>query len=505
MPRINKQAKAAELVRTGRVSEAGRGWQVVGDTRTYRVTRRDDGALRCECPVPKAQMCSHRLAVGMYEKQKRRIRAKEIVASLNWRPPKEQPKMAADQFTIQKAIKAQKKARIALDGPAGSGKTFTALELAMGLAEGGKIGLVDTEKSSADLYADRYDFDTIKLNYFSPQNYVGALEAFAKAGYAVVIVDSWSHAWEGAGGALEMVDEAAKRSRSGNSFTAWREVTPRHNEMVAAILDFPGHVIVTMRTKMEYVLEQDEKGKTTPKKVGMAPIQRGGVEYEFDVIVDMDLDHNFIVSKTRLSCLDGRVIKCPTRKVGEGILADLNSGAVAPPQTPPSPPAPAPAQPAATPPPAQSAATDAAPEGLHDPGPIGGPEDDPFGPEEAPAHTPQRADAPLPDEAQYNAEGTPANAAGQAHSDKVDALLRLEQDAQAVIDAGGLEIEYKRAMATHSGLMKYLIGKGFNNGAQVTPDAVVAAAGYDVAPNELTPLQRLVVCCQADAMAAQRE
>lgn len=234
------------------------------------------------------------------------------------------------QFVIQRAVKAKKRARIALDGPAGSGKTFTALELAVGLAEGGKIGLIDTEKSSADLYADRYEFDTIKLDYFSAQNYIGALEAFGSAGYAVVIVDSWSHAWEGEGGALEMVDEAAKRNK-GNSYVAWRDVTPLHNKMVAAILDYPGHVIVTMRTKMEYALDKDDKtGKTSPRKVGMAPIQRGGVEYEFDVVVDMDLEHNFIVSKTRLSVLDGKVIKCPTRKVGVGILRDLSGMEMAP-------------------------------------------------------------------------------------------------------------------------------------------------------------------------------
>lgn len=238
-----------------------------------------------------------------------------------------------EQFVIQKAVKAAKKARIALDGPAGSGKTYTALELAVGLAGGERIGLIDTEKSSADLYADRFDFDTIKLATFSPMMYIGALEAFAQAGHAVVIVDSWSHAWEGEGGALEMVDAAAKRHQ-GNSYVAWRDVTPLHNKMVAAILDYPGHVIVTMRTKMEYALEKDEKtGKTTPKKIGMAPIQRAGVEYEFDVVVDLDLEHNFTVSKTRLPVLDGKSIRFADRKVGRVILDDLTNGAA--PATPP--------------------------------------------------------------------------------------------------------------------------------------------------------------------------
>ncbi len=257
--------------------------------------------------------------------------------------------MAQQQFVIQKAVKSQKKARIALDGPAGSGKTYTALELAIGLADGGRIGLIDTEKSSADLYADRFDFDTIKLSVFSPQNYIGALEAFAEAGYEVVIIDSWSHAWEGEGGALEMVDAAARKYQ-GNSYVAWRDVTPLHNKMVAAILDYPGHVIVTMRTKMEYALEKDEKnGKTAPKKIGMAPIQRAGVEYEFDVVVDLDLEHHFTISKTRLPILDGKSIKCADRKVGKTIRDDLMNGVAPPPkpqieQTPA--PAPAPAPPA---------------------------------------------------------------------------------------------------------------------------------------------------------------
>ncbi len=239
--------------------------------------------------------------------------------------------MAQQQFVIQKAVKSQKKARIALDGPAGSGKTYTALELAIGLADGGRIGLIDTEKSSADLYADRFDFDTIKLSVFSPQNYIGALEAFGEAGYDVVIIDSWSHAWEGEGGALEMVDAAA-RKYSGNSYVAWRDVTPLHNRMVAAILDYPGHVIVTMRTKMEYALEKSDDGKTAPKKIGMAPIQRAGVEYEFDVVVDLDLEHHFTVSKTRLPILDGKSIKYADRKVGKAIREDLMNGAAPPPK-----------------------------------------------------------------------------------------------------------------------------------------------------------------------------
>lgn len=229
------------------------------------------------------------------------------------------------------ATKKQSKARVALVGPSGSGKTYTALLLARGIVgPSGTVAVIDTERASASKYAgDVTTFDALDLDRHSPGEYVDAIHDAARAGYDCLVIDSLSHAWNGRGGALEMVDNAAKRSQ-GNSYVAWRDVTPQHNALVDAILTYPGHVIVTMRAKTEYVLETGKNGKQTPRKVGMAPIQRDGMEYEFDVVADMDLDHNMIVSKSRCSALADAVFTKPDVSVAHTLRAWLSDGVDAP-------------------------------------------------------------------------------------------------------------------------------------------------------------------------------
>ncbi len=213
------------------------------------------------------------------------------------------------QFAFKKAVKHEAKLRAALIGPAGSGKTLTGLQLASSIAEvlGGRVAVIDSEHGSASKYADLFDFDTLELTSFNPKNYSEAFRAAEAAGYVVCLTDSLSHAWMGKDGALETVDAIAKRERSGNSFAAWRTVTPLHNEMVETILASTLHFIATMRSKMDYVQEKDEKGKTVIRKVGLQPIQRDGLEYEFDVVADMDLDNTLIVGKTRCPALTGQM------------------------------------------------------------------------------------------------------------------------------------------------------------------------------------------------------
>jgi len=216
------------------------------------------------------------------------------------------------------AVKYQSRLRLALIGPAGSGKTYSSLNIARYL--GDKVALVDTEHGSASKYADLFRFDVLELTSFSPQVYVDAIRA--AVGYDVLILDSLSHAWMGKDGALELVDRAAKRA--GNSFAAWREVTPLHNMLVETMLSSPLHLIVTMRSKMAYVVEMDDKTKkTTVRKVGMQPVQRDGLEYEFDVVADMDVDNTLIVSKTRCPALKGQVIPCPGEEVASTLKAWL--------------------------------------------------------------------------------------------------------------------------------------------------------------------------------------
>jgi hypothetical protein len=226
-----------------------------------------------------------------------------------------------------KATKKQSRLRLALIGPSGAGKTFTALRVATGL--GGRIAVVDTERGSASKYADRFSFDVMELERFSPKDFVAAIHEAEKAGYDVLVIDSLSHAWMGKGGALEMVDEAAKRSKSGNSFWAWREVTPEHNALVDAMVRSRCHVIATMRSKTEYVIEAGPNGKQTPRKVGLAPVQRDGMEFEFDVVGDMD-EASFVVTKTRCPSLAKAVLKEPGEALGQQLREWLTDGAPVP-------------------------------------------------------------------------------------------------------------------------------------------------------------------------------
>lgn len=234
---------------------------------------------------------------------------------------------------LRKATRSRQHLRICLCSPSGGGKTFTALRLAHTL--GGPVGVIDTENGSAELYAGeanpdggRFEFSTIDLaqepGKFSVDNYVKALRCMAQAGMRTVIVDSGSHAWAGPGGVLEFVDEVARRGKSGNKFNAWAEGTPKHNEFLQALLAYPGHLIVTLRTKVEYVQEQ-VNGRTQIRKVGMAPIQREGLEYEMTLVGDLEADtHRLIITKSRCSALADRSFDRPGADMARVLLRWLD-------------------------------------------------------------------------------------------------------------------------------------------------------------------------------------
>lgn len=197
------------------------------------------------------------------------------------------------------ARKAQLKARVALAGPTGSGKTWTALVWAQVL--GKRIALIDTENGSAAYYADHFAFDTSVWNPpYDPTKLAKLIEETARTNaYDVLIIDSLSHFWEGEGGTLDIADAAGKRAQN-NSYVGWKAATPVLRHLIDVIRNSPMHVIVTMRSKMEHVQAKDERtGKTTITKVGMAPVMRAGIEYEFTVVGDMDLEHNLTISKSR--------------------------------------------------------------------------------------------------------------------------------------------------------------------------------------------------------------
>lgn len=225
------------------------------------------------------------------------------------------------------AVKHEAKLRLAIAGPSGSGKTYTSLALATALAGGKPVALVDTEHGSAAKYADTFAFDVLEMTPpFHPDRFGEAIREAAKAGYAVIVLDSLTHAWSGSGGMLDLIDEIAKRKSSGNTFAAWKEGTPIQNRLIDSIVGANIHVIATMRSKQDFVQDKDDKGKTVIRKVGMAAQQREGFEYEFDVVLDMDIDNNAVVAKTRAPALNGRVFPKPGKEVA-GLLLEWLKGA----------------------------------------------------------------------------------------------------------------------------------------------------------------------------------
>jgi hypothetical protein len=238
--------------------------------------------------------------------------------------------MATGLFRTAQRRKA--KLRLGLDGPSGSGKTYSALKIAYGITgDWSKIAMIDTEHGSGDLYAE--ELGPYGILTFDPpfqiERYIRAIKAAEKEGFEVIIIDSLTHAWAGTGGLLDLHDAATEASAKKNSYVAWRNVTPLHNELIDTILQSSAHVIATMRTKVEYVQERDDEGRSVVRKLGMKPVQREGMDYEFTLVFDLSREHVATASKTRISEFDSW-IGVPDETVGEQLLAWLEQGADAP-------------------------------------------------------------------------------------------------------------------------------------------------------------------------------
>ena len=224
--------------------------------------------------------------------------------------------------------------RASLCGPSGAGKTKTALIIATRLVE--KLGLgavfvIDSENRSALRYAysprslQGYRFKHVPMpqDDYSPAAYVAALDYCEGQGAGVIVIDSLSHAWNGVNGVLEQVDQVTERSRSKSSFSeGWKAMTPVHNRLIQRIMSSSAHVLFTMRAKTDWVIQENEQGKRGPQKVGMAPIQREGVEYEPDLAFELTVPDNvLVVSKSRCDRLvPGEQVRRPGAEFADIIL-----------------------------------------------------------------------------------------------------------------------------------------------------------------------------------------
>lgn len=245
---------------------------------------------------------------------------------------------------LRKAERRKLKARIGISGASGSGKTYSSLLIAYGLTGAWEdICVIDTENGRGELYVNTNrngiaigEYNIITLDPpFTPQRYAEALTIAENAGMKAIIVDSLSHAWAGSGGLLEIKDRFAQNERGGD-FTAWRKISPMHNQLVDRLNRSPAHLILTTRTKTEWVLEPDANGKTKPRRIGTAPVFRDGLEYEMTLFFDISPDHIANASKDNTGLFD-LVPFTPSFETGKAILNWLNEGKDAPAYEPPKP------------------------------------------------------------------------------------------------------------------------------------------------------------------------
>lgn len=226
---------------------------------------------------------------------------------------------------LRKATRQKAKIRLGLSGPAGSGKTFTALLIASGMTDWDKIALIDTENGSGDLYAHLGEYSVLPISApYTPEKYIQAIKECEGAGMEVIIIDSITHEWNGKGGCLDIHDAETQKMKIPNSFTSWAKVTPRHQAFIDSILESPCHIITTVRSKTDYVLTE-KNGRQVPQKVGMAAVTRDGFEYELTLSFEMDIDHKAFTSKDRTGLFTGNSF-VPNKATGEKIIDWCESG-----------------------------------------------------------------------------------------------------------------------------------------------------------------------------------
>lgn len=209
--------------------------------------------------------------------------------TVTYEPPQRKPAPATGN-PFQPATDDGVFLKMAIAGPSGSGKSYTSLKIAREMFPDGKVAFLCTEHKAARRYAKFFKFDLMELTEYHPEKFIRAIKDAERYGYDILIIDSLSHEWSGAGGILSLAD---------GKFGGWKEATPMHQKVIETIQDANIHIIATMRSKMDYVQEQNANGKTTVKRLGMAPVQRDQTEYEFDIFAEIDMNSELTIAKSR--------------------------------------------------------------------------------------------------------------------------------------------------------------------------------------------------------------
>ena len=220
---------------------------------------------------------------------------------------------------LQTAQRKRAKIKMGLQGPSGSGKSFSALQIAKGISVNwDSVAVIDTENGSSELYSHLGPYQVLQLSPpFSPERYIEAINTCENAGMEVIVIDSITHEWE------NLLEYHA--SMQGNSFANWSKITPRHNAFVQKILQSSAHIICTMRTKQDYILNE-KNGKMVPEKVGLKSVQRDGFDYELTIMFDLDIKNNAVASKDRTGLFFGKPECKLSENTGELIRNWCNAG-----------------------------------------------------------------------------------------------------------------------------------------------------------------------------------
>lgn len=240
---------------------------------------------------------------------------------------------------FQRAERTQLWLRMALMGSTKGGKSFTGLKILTYLCGDNRVAAIDTEHGRLRLYTPApgtqpdpdkgtFRFDSVELDNYDPKIYIEAINEAVKMGYGGLLIDSLTHAWAGEGGVLDQKQKLD--DRGGNSYTNWGKMTPIQNRLIETIMGAPIHIVCTMRSKMDYVMETSSTGKQVPKKVGLAPVQRNDVEYEFDILGMMESGSMRVIGSRCSDLPEGMEIKEPGLELAKTLNSWLGIGAELP-------------------------------------------------------------------------------------------------------------------------------------------------------------------------------